>query len=545
MLTASALAAGCSQSGGAASTTTSSPAPSTTSTSTASEPGAEWEHVEAADVGLDPAVLEAVVADAEAAGSSCVAVVRDGRMVVDEAWPEPEAPRQVFSVTKSLTSVLVGIAEHQGLLSVDDPVSDYVPEWVGTGSEEVTIEHVLTGVSGRQWDMATDYLQMASRAEDKTAFAIGLEQVHPPGEVWTYNNAAVQVLSRVLEEATGVDAATFAERELFEPLGMVDSHLGRDESGGPMTFMGLVSTCADVARLGQLMLQGGRWGDEQILSSDYVVAATSPATDLNAAYGRLWWVNGAGPISGPRLATTGRPEPGAETPEGPLVASAPPDAYWALGLDDQVLAVAPGEDLIAVRLGAKPPAEQPFGVEELTGGVLDAVVEPSVPERAYGPGWLAVHSDSGNTDYASVTGPSQVELAWDRRLEGDVQIGALEWTINLGPTSDPGGQLYLTSNVPRCHLQAIDVATGETVWCARESLQRLAAGGEQRVGVPTLRHTPAGGIGSVQAVALDDGDPAEPPRQHRRGRQPGHARADHHRMITSSFSVHATSPRAK
>lgn len=373
------VASACAGSGDddAAPSATTEAAPATTTTIEApglTPPGDEWATATPEEAGFDGDRLAQLAEEAEAAGSRCLAVVRGGRLVLDVAWPEPTAPGEVFSITKSLTAVLVGIAEHHGLLSVDDPVADHVPEWAGTPAEAITIEHLLTNVSGRQWDLQTDYVAMAVQAEDKTAFAIGLEQTHPPGEVWAYNNAAIQVLSRVLESATGVDAATFAERELFEPIGMGASTLGRDPAGNPLTFMGLSSTCADVARMGLLVLHGGRWGDEQLLDPAYVEAATSPATALNAAYGRLFWVNGTGAIAAPSMATTG--QPGDDDGQvGQMVPDAPDDAFWALGLQNQVLAVVPSEGLIAVRLGDQPPAEHPFDQAVLTTGVLEALVD--------------------------------------------------------------------------------------------------------------------------------------------------------------------------
>jgi S1-C subfamily serine protease len=83
---------------------------------------------------------------------------------------------RVASVTKSVTSTLVGIAADEGALSLDDRVSSYVPEWRGTRSEAVTIRDLLSNSSGRHWDLATDYGEMVLRADDKTSFAIDLDQ---------------------------------------------------------------------------------------------------------------------------------------------------------------------------------------------------------------------------------------------------------------------------------------------------------------------------------------------------------------------------------
>lgn len=90
------------------------------------------------------------------------------------------------------------------------------------------------------------------------------------------------------------------------------------------------------------------------------------------------------------------------------------------------------------------------------------------PVSAYAPGWSAVHADNANTDYSPVEGAAGVTLAWQRQFEGSISIGPLRWTINLGPTIDPDGRVYLTSSTTGCHLQALDGATGETLWCSPE-----------------------------------------------------------------------------
>lgn len=96
--------------------------------------------------------------------------------------------------------------------------------------------------------------------------------------------------------------------------------------------------------------------------------------------------------------------------------------------------------------------------------------EPEAAESAsaYAPGWSAVHADSANTDYSPVDGADDLTLAWQRSFEGSVSIGPLDWTINLGPTVGPDGRVYLTSTVTGCHLQALDGATGETLWCSQD-----------------------------------------------------------------------------
>ena len=343
-------------------------------------PGDDWDHVDAAEAGFDPAALDTLGASAEAGGSSCLVVTRDGA-VVDERYfggGAADVPAEAFSVTKSITSTLVGIAQDEGDVDVAQPAADFIPEWAGTPSADVTVEELLSNDSGREWSLGIDYGELL-RAPDKTAFAIGLGQDVPPGEAWAYNNSAIQTLSAVLEGATGGSPSDFAERTLFEPIGMDDSAMSTDAAGNTLTFMGLQTTCLDLARFGYLMLQGGSWDGEQVVSADFVEQATAvSSTELNAGYGYLFWLNHRGRIGSPALATSGVDS--AAVADGQLVPEAPEDVFWALGFNDQVVTVIPSEGIVAVRMGAKPPPEAPFGRGELTTGVLAAVAGEPAPD---------------------------------------------------------------------------------------------------------------------------------------------------------------------
>jgi CubicO group peptidase (beta-lactamase class C family) len=370
-VTALALAACSSSDDGSEGTTT------TTTVVDHTYPGDEWATVAPGDAGFDAAGLDRLAAQAEAAGSSCLVVTRDGEVVDERYWQGTTAdtPRQAWSVTKSITSTLVGIAQDQGDLDVTDSAADHIPEWQGTDAAAVTIENLLSGDSGRHWDFGTDYGEMAIEATDKTAFAIGLAQDDAPGEVWAYNNSAIQTLSAVLESATGQSPVDFARTQLFEPLGMRHSELTTDAAGNALTYAGLQTTCLDLARFGYLMLRDGAWDGEQVVSSDYVEQATgTSSTPLNAAYGWLWWLNHQGPIGSPQLATTGIAD--ATIADGQLAPGAPGDVFWALGFNNQMITVIPSEGVVAVRMGARPPEQTPFTESELTMGVLDAQAAP-------------------------------------------------------------------------------------------------------------------------------------------------------------------------
>jgi CubicO group peptidase (beta-lactamase class C family) len=280
----------------------------------------------------------------------------------------------VFSVTKSVASLLVGIAQDDGRLRVDDRASKWITAWRGTPSEAVTVRDLLSNASGREWSTDIDYRRLLM-ARDRTGFAIGLGQVQPPGKVWAYNNSAIQTLERVLRKATGQDVVAFAQQRLFEPLGMTQSALTRDTAGNAQMFMGMQSTCRDMARLGQLMLNRGSWDGRRIVSAEWVGASTGrSSTGLNDAYGYLWWLNKRGTVVGPLTATGKRPDGGASKRAGSIAPGATDRLFWALGLGNQLIQVDPGSRTVVVRLGpGRRPRPPTFGPVEAS-GVLRAVI---------------------------------------------------------------------------------------------------------------------------------------------------------------------------
>jgi CubicO group peptidase (beta-lactamase class C family) len=327
-------------------------------------PGAEFETGSPEDHGLDPAALRALDAYAEAHGSNCVSVVHDGVLVHDRYWngTDVETNQEIFSATKSITSFLVGIAQDRGLLDLDDPAADYIPEWAGTPAEAVTVRDLLSNDSGRHYDFQTDYLEMAAGAEDKSAFAIALAQDDPPGSVWVYNNSAIQTLEQVLEVATGEDVADFAEANLFAPIGMTTT-INHDPAGNTLAFMGGQASCQDLARFGLLALNLGNWDGEQVVSAAYVQEALAPSQDLNSVYGFLWWLNS----DGPRVA--GLDGSGARIVDDGSLAwpDAPPDTVAAQGLGGQLSIVVPSEGLVITRLG---PSDEDAATNDLVRLVL-------------------------------------------------------------------------------------------------------------------------------------------------------------------------------
>jgi CubicO group peptidase (beta-lactamase class C family) len=373
------LAAACTDSGSDSTSAPSRDRTTTTASRTAAAPvpGDEWQTVDPESVGLDAEKLEEIARVAEVGKSHCLVVVREGKIAGEWYFrgTGPETAQEVFSATKSVTSTLVGIAQDEGDLRITDSASRWIEEWRGSPADAVTVRNLVSNDSGRQWSLAIDYGQMLG-ADDKTQFAIDLPQEDPPGTVWAYNNSAIQTLQRVLARATGENVVEYAREQLLEPIGMADSRMTTDPAGNALVFMGLRSTCRDMARFGVLMLNHGRWGDEQVVSRAWVEEATGrSSTELNAAYGYLWWLNRPGVIANPFTATSIDAVANPRTLRGQMVPGAPEDMFWAQGLGNQIVQVDPGSRTVVVRLGTSEPRPSPptFGSAEASRVVTEAL----------------------------------------------------------------------------------------------------------------------------------------------------------------------------
>jgi CubicO group peptidase (beta-lactamase class C family) len=341
-------------------------------------PGSSWKTVAPAKVGLNGKVLKGIAQTAKQGKSNCLVVVRDGKLAGEWYFrgTNRNTTQDVYSVSKSVSSTLVGIAQDEGKLKVGDSASRWIPAWRGGPAAAVKVRDLLSMNSGRQWSFLTDYVQFL-RAANRTAFAVGLPQQHAPGQVWAYNNAAVQTLQPVLQAATGREVTAFAAAKLFRPLGMTRTRMTTDKAGNAQTFEGVQSTCRDMARFGVMMLGRGRWGRRQIVSSAWIKRATGPSsTRLNAGYGYLWWLNHYGVLASPESATSLGEAMNPTTKKGRIAPGAPDGLYWALGLGNQVVQVDPASKTVVVRLGTPEVGPQPptFGPVQASKVVTEAVV---------------------------------------------------------------------------------------------------------------------------------------------------------------------------
>jgi CubicO group peptidase (beta-lactamase class C family) len=285
-----------------------------------------------------------------------VVIVQGGRLLAERYRPGfgPDTPLISWSMAKSITQALVGIAVRQGLVDPDKPMGN--PRWgPGDPRGQVTWRQWLNMVDGQEYheigvisparNDAARMLYGEGRL-DVAGFAARLPQVHPVGTHWNYNSAGINLVADALGRAFAPGAAPAARRarvaevlrqELFGPLGMTSAEPEFDAGG---TFVGsalVYATARDFARFGLLYLRDGVWEGRRILPEGWVDFARTknPAPDCDV-YGAGWWI---APAGGPGLPLPGVALDGAR------------DLFLAQGHEGQIIAVVPSRDLVVVRLG--------------------------------------------------------------------------------------------------------------------------------------------------------------------------------------------------
>ena len=273
-----------------------------------------FEESSAEDVGINPMLISRLIHDMQEGrfpNLHSLIVVKDSKIVVEEYFGQFDAKTKhiTASVTKSVGSILIGIAIDRGLLSgLDDGIldmrlSELFPEYQVTldadpRKADIRFRHILTMSAGFEWDEETypyndqrnDWVRVRDAPEPARLM---LEQrvAHNPGKVFNYSGGLSMLLAYLIERETEMGAAAFAKRYLFEPLGISD-YEWRNLTGGLIDFPGGLSMRPrDMAKIGQLYLNGGRWNGEFIVSKDWVTESTREhIINVDSPnYGFQWW----------------------------------------------------------------------------------------------------------------------------------------------------------------------------------------------------------------------------------------------------------------
>ena len=290
--------------------------------------GVTWKLAAPESVGIDGDQLDALAAEIEAGdypGIHSLLVIRHGKLAY-EAYFSGEDERRgrpigvvefdantlhdVRSVTKSVVSALFGVAmtEHEEL-KLDEPIFAYFPDHSdlrSTDKNDILVKHALSMTTGFEWDESVnpyghpdnDETSM-DRASDRYRYVLQKPLAHQPGTQWEYSGGDTMLVTKTIERITGEDIEEYASRVLFEPLGITQHEWLRYEDGVAISASGLRLLPRDMARIGQLYLNGGRWGDQQIIPEDWVNASLQPHAFISNRptgfqnYGFQWWLGTA------------------------------------------------------------------------------------------------------------------------------------------------------------------------------------------------------------------------------------------------------------
>ncbi|MDJ0721519.1 MAG: serine hydrolase [Desulfobacterales bacterium] len=236
-----------------------------------------------------------------------ILIVRNGHLVLDAYfWPfKPGEKHIIYSCTKSVMSALIGIAVDKGYIqSVDQPVTDFFPDRslarLDARKASMTLENLLTMTSGL--DCRDSYLYRwqglieMRTSDDWAQYVLDLPMAATPGDQFEYCNGVSHLLSVIIHNATGMRTLAFARQHLFGPLGIQDVGWDTSPQGVDIGYGEMRLRPHDMARLGWLYLNRGRWADRQIVPEAWVTASTRGHVDatLFDRYGYQWWVEDSG-----------------------------------------------------------------------------------------------------------------------------------------------------------------------------------------------------------------------------------------------------------
>ena len=247
-------------------------------------------------------MLERIIS--EAVDIDSISIIRNGYLVADVfMYPaQKQKLHPVYSCAKSLTSTLIGIAIDKGYIdSTEEHMVDFFPDRSVKNMDErkraITLHDLLSMRSGLKTEDNINHgrkglNEMRTTSEDWTQYVLDRPMEEVPGTRFEYSNLVSFLLTSILQKKTGRDALSFADEHLFGPLGIINVEWYRSPKGIYTGFAELSMTPHDMAKLGYLYLQKGRWENRQILSEKWVELATTGHGSVSQTlqYGYQWWV---------------------------------------------------------------------------------------------------------------------------------------------------------------------------------------------------------------------------------------------------------------
>ncbi len=293
----------------------------------------EWEELTIQDLGWNIDEEQQLYNFLEDRGTKAFIILKSGRIVVEKYFNGTIASdnNPWYSAGKTLTAFTAGIAQQEGLLSINEASSIYLgPEWANITTEQeadITIQDHLTMSTGLNYNVSNQ------NCTDSDC----LTYLNEPDTFWYYHNAAYTLLTDIISGATNQAYSDYFNDKVRNPIGM----------NGTWIRLGYAniyySNARSMARFGLLNLNKGVWDTAKILEDEeYFTQMTTTSQDMNPAYGYLWWLNGKNSFRAPAFEIEFA---------GELIPDAPQDLIAGLGKDDQKLYVIPSQNLVIVRMG--------------------------------------------------------------------------------------------------------------------------------------------------------------------------------------------------
>ena len=293
-----------------------------------SNTGTVWETNSLSGLGWNQGEVPSLIDYLVEKNTKSFMILVNGRIVMEEYFDghTSNTTWQWNSAGKTLVAATTGIAQQEGLLNINNKVSEYL----GTGwtREPIEKENLIT---------SKHLLTMTSGIDDSSELVIksNLTYLADAGTRWSYHNV-FQKLMDVVAKASSQDFETYFNARLKNKIGM-DGYWNNG-----LIFKIYHSNTRSMARFGLLALNKGLWDKEQIINETYFTESTNTSQNINPSYGYFWWLNGK----------TSFMLPGGQTVyQGLLLANAPTDMYAAMGAADQRIYVVPGKKMVVVRMG--------------------------------------------------------------------------------------------------------------------------------------------------------------------------------------------------
>ena len=242
----------------------------------------------------------------EQLGTVAYVIIKDSTLLFEQYWEDysPESHSNSFSMAKSIVSLAIGAAIDDGFIKdVDQPVSDFYPEFQGYNGKPLTLRHLLTmsaGVDfGEAYSSPFSPTTKLYYGDDLQQIAFGMKEIEEPGVNFIYQSGVTQLLAFIVEKATGENISSYVSRKFWTPMNAEEDALwSLDKKDGiEKAYCCFNSNARDFARFGQLILNEGDWNGRQLISSSYLKEATTPDTSLlfkeynetNHCYGFQFW----------------------------------------------------------------------------------------------------------------------------------------------------------------------------------------------------------------------------------------------------------------